>query len=81
MDLKTSFFGYDMEIVLGRFERLRKILDQIDERKINKETALSLFDAVTTEPIRRRLTGFNRKAVDAAFASIREQLINYQPRV
>lgn len=80
MDLKTSFFGYDMETVLGRFERLRKILDQIDERKINKDTALNLFDAITTEPIRRRLTGFNRKAVDAAFSSIREQLVNYQPR-
>ncbi|HAE52547.1 MAG: hypothetical protein J6I55_00520 [Ruminococcus sp.] len=80
MDLKTSFFGYDMEIVLGRFERLRKILDQIDERKINKDTALNLFDAITAEPIRRRLTGFNRKSVDAAFASIREQLVNYQPQ-
>ena len=78
MNLKTSLFGYDMDTVLSRFERLNLILDQIEQKDITKGTAINLFDALIQEPIKRRLTGFNRKSVDATFADIRRQLVELQ---
>ena len=42
MNLKTSLFGYDMDTVLSRFERLNLILDQIEQKDITKDTKLTL---------------------------------------
>lgn len=80
MDLRTTFFGYDMEIVLKRFEKLNIIMDQIDERKITKDTAIQLYDSIMKQPIKRRFMGLNRKDVEDVFENIRRQLMDYQPR-
>ncbi len=80
MDLRTTFFGYDMEVVLKRFEKLNLIMDQIDAKIITKEKAVQLFDSIMAKPIKRRFMGLNKKDVETVFENIRRQLVDYQPR-
>jgi len=79
MDLKTSFLGFDMEEVLKRFESFSRLLEKLENRQVSKETALDLCDEIIEKPIKKRLTGFNKKQVNSIFADFRIQLMKWEP--